>query len=394
MLSIDEIPLAVAEGEVLPGWLTAKDHPWIRVLVEEVDGLVGASLDTVDAELGERLQRRLGSSRARAVGAVRRTLLGRYGAAIHAPAPPPALRRSLFERAARRSRPERDAMLAEVATSLAVSAEELLAALFADRPGARRLVAPPSPIGEVELAERTNLAMAQALLARSEEVVVRAGAHARSVYRLAKLRRLICTAQADPAGARVHVSGPLSLFHRTTKYGGALASFVPALVSTPTWSLEARCIVKGQRLLFRADGSLPLGRAHALPRVHDSEVERRLDRDLRKLARGWSLSREADVVQVADRLFFPDFTLVRGADRVLVEVVGFYTREYLAKKLEALRSVTLPIIVLVDQDLACDDAEIAADVVIRYRRRPDAAQVVAAAEALARNRRRQVPSAS
>lgn len=45
--------------------------------------------------------------------------------------------------------------------------------------------------------------------------------------------------------------------------------------------------------------------------------------------------------------------------------------------------MTLPIIVLVDQDLACDDAEIAADVVIRYRRRPDAAQVVSAAEALA-----------
>jgi len=116
-------------------------------------------------------------------------------------------------------------------------------------------------------------------------------------------------------------------------------------------------------------------------------VERRLDRDLRKLARGWSLSREADVIQVGDRLFFPDFTLARGSDRVLVEVVGFYTREYLVKKLEALRSVTLPIIVLLDEDLACDEADVAADVVLRYRRSPDAARVVDAAEALLRRER-------
>lgn len=388
MLSIDEVPLSVADGEAMPAWLTAKDHAWLRVLVEEVDSLVGAPLDAVDAQLGDSLHRRLGASRTRALNAARRTLLAAYGSAVCAPAPPPALRRTLFERGARGSRSEREAILSEMACSLEVSSGELVAALFADRPGARRLLAPSSPLGEIELAERTNLAMAQALLARSEEVRVRAGAHARSVYRLAKLRRLICTAEADAEGARVHVSGPLSLFHRTTKYGGALASFVPSLVSTPAWSLEAQCIVKGQRLLFRADASLPLGRAHALPRAHDSEVERRLDRDLRKLARGWSLSREADVVQVGDRLFFPDFTLVRGSDRVLVEVVGFYTREYLVKKLEALRSVTLPIIVLVDQDLACDDAEIAADVVIRYRRRPDAAQVVAAAEVLVRSERK------
>jgi len=386
VLTLAQLPHTIVDGEIFPGWLTPKDHAWLRVLLEELEALVGAPMEVVDAELAARTTRRAGPRRP-ALGAACETLLRLCSTAVDAPAAPAALRREVFEGVARRPRGERLAVLVEVAAAVGVSPETLRAALFADRPGARRLLAPATAVSEIELAERTNLAVAQAFLARSEAVVVRAGAQARSVVRLAKLRRLICAARVDPGGEpSVHVSGPLALFHRTTKYGGALASFVPALVSTPAWSLEAHCVVDGRRLLFRADDSLPLARTHVLPRTHDSDVERRLDRDLRKIARGWSLSREADVVQVGARLFFPDFTLVRGRDRVLVEVVGFYTRDYLDKKLEALRSVALPIIVLVDEDLACDDEEIAGDVVLRYRRRPDAEKVIAAAELLAARR--------
>jgi predicted nuclease of restriction endonuclease-like RecB superfamily len=370
---------------VLPGWLTPRDHPWLRVLTEEIDALVGRSMEVVEAELGDRVARRLERPSTPGLAAARHTLLAAYTTEVVAPAPPPALRRAVFESVATRPRREREDALATTAASLGVTPDELRAALFADRPGARRLVPLPAPIDPQALAERTNLVMAQSLLARSEVVSISAGEHMRSVYRMAKLRRLICAAQVDAKGAAVvHVSGPLALFHHTTKYGGALASFVPALLATPAWSLEARCVLDGRRLVFRADASLPLARTHALPRAHDSDVERRLDRDLRKLARGWTLTREADVVRVGDRLFFPDFTLVRGDRRVLVEVVGFYTREYLRKKLEALRSVELPIIVLIDEKLACDDGEITADVVIRYRKKPDAAAVVAAAERLVR----------
>jgi hypothetical protein len=52
------------------------------------------------------------------------------------------------------------------------------------------------------------------------------------------------------------------------------------------------------------------------------------------------------------------------------------------------------LIVLVDQDLACGDDDVSADVVLRYRRRPDASKVLEAAEEAIRRRRARRSSAS
>jgi predicted nuclease of restriction endonuclease-like RecB superfamily len=211
--------------------------------------------------------------------------------------------------------------------------------------------------------------------------------HARSVIRYAKLHGLMVTFEScDDGGTRIDLSGPLSLFHETTKYGHALAGFLATLATTPAWSLRAQAILRGDRYILELDATAPLPRTHALPARADSEVERRLAIDLRRLRSGWELAREDTVLRVGKRLFFPDFTLVapEGRGRVLVEIVGYWDPTYLARKVEALAAVTAPIVVCVDERHATG-ALAARDEVLAYRKgRVDARALVAAAERLVR----------
>jgi predicted nuclease of restriction endonuclease-like RecB superfamily len=273
------------------------------------------------------------------------------------------------------------------AAHFGASREDVVQSLFADRTENRRLVAPSSIPSPREIALLYNLALVQGLVLGALDLIVRARSHVRSVVRFAKLKGLLCTYGTDSDALRIALSGPLSVLRQTTKYGLALASFVPAVVATPGWTLEARCRARGITAMLKASSKDPIASTHALPRDTDSLVERRLLRDVRRLASAWTIERETTVVRLREGVFFPDFTLRRGDERVLVEIVGYYTPEYLESKLRVFREAGLRrIIVCVDEELACGDDQVVAGAVIRYRRRVDAATLIAAAERLVAER--------
>jgi hypothetical protein len=379
-------PLAV------PAYLSARDEVWIRELVGELGPLAGAPADDVEARLAGRASEiaRSHGVPSRALAGVRRVLGRWWKTQVVSTLPPPRVRSVLFELAAAGARLDRDDALDRAAAALGVDRAAVLASLFADRPGARHLVGPDAPPAPSEVVLAYNLALLQGLLVRSSEARVRVRSHVRSVVRFAKLARLICTYVLGDDGTTIALSGPLSLFRQTTKYGHALAAFVPAVLSTPGWSLRATCLLGEQRLVVAADAADPLARPHALPRDSDSALERRLVRDVRRLGRGFTIERETAAIPVGDGVCFPDFTLCKGGARVLVEIVGFYTPEYLASKLRALRAIRErhPILVLVDESLACADAELAGASALRYRGKVDAAALLDAADALIAARRR------
>lgn len=384
MLGGDELCFGVEGDVAVPRYLGARDEVWLRSLMDELDAFVGRTVAELDAELPARVRELARAHRvsARALTGVRRILAQSWESAVVSAASPPLVRRAVFERAAgASSEEERAAAIDAAAAALDLSRESVLASLFADLPGARRLSAPAARPSPSDCVGRYNLALAQGILFRSEEVTVHVREHVRSVVRFAKLLRLLCTYAESARGTTLRVSGPLSLFRQTTKYGRALASFLPSLLSTPGWAIEARCVLGERRLRFLASASDPLARPHALPRATDSRVEERLLSDVRRLGSEWSISRESAAVPLPDGgVFFPDFTLARGEDRVLVELVGYYTPEYLASKLRALEAARdRRLVVLVDDALACEDGAITASAVLRYRRRPDAQALLLAA---------------
>ena len=344
-------------GDLRPRYLHACSRPWVQALLHRLDGCVGATRAQVVQRLAARP--RLGESSLtwRALVHLTLRLLGFETNACIAPR---ALRQRLFERAAAQPRRPPEEVLAEVARSLGLSAREVERDLYADLPAEQRLVAPATPLSVEVLTERFNLAQAQGLLLRAVRLTASAEEGAKALLRFARLQRLLCLPEPAPGGGvQLQLSGPLSLFHHTTRYGRAMAAWLPALVAAPRWRLEATCVISGRPRRWRASHTDPIGTTHAPPRRFDSKLEERFFDDLSRVGRGWRALREADPVQVGRRIACPDFTLIheaRGA-RVPVELVGFWTPEYLRAKWETVRALPPDTrwLLCVDEALASGD---------------------------------------
>ncbi len=339
---------------VRPRFVTSRGHLWVQALLDTLTACVGRPR----AEVEQRLKRppRLGETwfAWRAASAL---MLRRHGFEVHACAPPARLRRTLFCQAAAGPTLPRGQVLDRAAGELGVAAAELERDLYADVPAARVLRPRAEPDSVEQVMEAYNLALAQGLARCAEELTVTMEGGVKAVLRFARLRRLLCVAEQDAAGAaRLTLSGPLSLFHHTTKYGNAMAAWLPALVRAPRWRLEAVCVVRGRRRRWRAGHGDPIGTPHLPPRRFDSALERRFFRDLTRTAPRWEVLREADPVHLGRHILCPDFTLVdrdRGL-RLPVEIVGYWTPEYLRRKWEVLRGLPgdRPWLVCLDEALA------------------------------------------
>jgi predicted nuclease of restriction endonuclease-like RecB superfamily len=150
---------------------------------------------------------------------------------------------------------------------------------------------------------------------------------------------------------RVEITGPAAPFVvHPQRYGARLARVVPSLVRAPGWTLDATLAGSGAR--FRLDATSAPFAASARRRRYDSRWERALAVDFARLLRaerqGWRLDREATPVALGSELFLPDFTL-RHADgrEIVVEVLGFWTPEYLESKLRKIEAAGLDHLLLV-----------------------------------------------
>lgn len=100
------------------------------------------------------------------------------------------------------------------------------------------------------------------------------------------------------------------------------------------------------------------------------------------------LSRDDALAAAASELIFPDFALRhrRSPERHwLVELVGFWTREYIERKLRALRGAKLDNLILcIDAERNCAREDLPEHArIIHFRKRVDARQVLAIIEACA-----------
>lgn len=257
-------------------------------------------------------------------------------------------------------------------------------ALYADLPSERTLtVREPLPLPS-ELTLWANQALAREAVRGSTGVRIEVWGGTRAVLRQIALHRLLCVVRPGPDGSVVaDVSGPLALFRRTTMYGRALASLVPVLRGADRFTLTSRCSVRGRELAVRIGTGDPVFPPGAPLRRTDSRLEDRFARDFAKAAPDWDLVREPEPVEVDGTWIFPDFALQHRRDagrRWLLEIVGFWTPEYLAAKLDRLRrSGRRDLLVCLDLDLGCGPEEVAGiPRVIGFRKRVDATAVLAA----------------
>ena len=182
----------------------------------------------------------------------------------------------------------------------------------------------------------------------------------------------------------MELSGPFALFRNTRLYGRALGELVPLLAWCPRFRLRADCVFSGRRFTLQLGTGDPIFPSSS-PRRYDSLLEERFAREFRRLAPGWDVIREPEPIAAASTLIFPDFALQHRSDptrRWLLEIVGFWTADYVARKLALYRSTRLSNLILcIDEQRNCAEADLPSGArVVRYRRRVDAAAVLSAIE--------------
>jgi hypothetical protein len=231
---------------------------------------------------------------------------------------------------------------AEIAAQLGQRWDEIDRQLFADVIDYHQLVRFDGYPDGAALLARYNVAQVQAALFGAVSMTVWAAEDFKTILRYAKLARLMHTITRTAEGQYcLRLDGPASVLRVTRRYGVAMARFLPALIACRGWRMHAVIRPRGRWTL-----ALDLAAEDGLhshlpaPEEFDSRVEEgfaaRWGAEKRE---GWQLVREGEILHQGQKTFVPDFAL-RHDDgrRVLLEIVGFWTPEYLDAKLESLRA--------------------------------------------------------
>jgi predicted nuclease of restriction endonuclease-like RecB superfamily len=230
-------------------------------------------------------------------------------------------------------------------------------ALYADYPEFHRLVTFPADHTAEILRAEYDLAQAQALLYDAVRMTVDASGDYRHIIQYARLSRLLHRlTRARGAGWRLVFDGPNSVLRRTRVYGVDFARFLAALVQARGWRMEAEIALrKGWApvgfSLSDADG---LQSRVPAPRLFDSKLEEALAGKFGPRRDEWRLAREAVILEAGEALLVPDFVFTHDdGTQVLLEIVGYWTPEYLEEKLAKLAAAAAPnMIVAVRKSLA------------------------------------------
>ncbi len=219
-----------------------------------------------------------------------------------------------------------------------------VALLYADYPEFHRLAAFPADYTPEALRADYDLAQAQALLYDAIRVEVRMRTDLKHIVQYARLSRLLHRLVRNPGGEyRLVLDGPNSILRRTRAYGVDFAKFLAALVQARDWQMAAAVTLrKGWRpLTFVLSSSDGLRSRIPAPALFDSTLEESFAAKFGLARDGWRLNREAVLLEAGEQLVIPDFVFTHDdGTEVALEIVGYWTPEYLAEKLAKLARVT------------------------------------------------------
>ncbi len=274
---------------------------------------------------------------------------------------PVDLRRKAYQTSGKLGLPttqeQRKRIVEATASELKITAETFEAFLYADL-DTELILEEFEPLPGVELLQEYNLSLTQTLLFDSTEVSFTSSGNWQSIFYSVKRLGLIYEAYQD-GDFWVKLDGPVSLFKLTRRYGTAIAKLLPVIVASPKWTVEAKILWKYTNEIcdFKMESwrhQALLRKPKALIPSFDSVVEEDFAGRFQALTTGWLLRREPEPVLAGKQVIIPDFSLEKEGVRVYVEIVGFWTVEYLLRKIEKLKKVDVDMLVLVNENLACE----------------------------------------
>jgi hypothetical protein len=357
VLTKDLLRVSRAGGGYHPQFADADDEPVAAQVLGCYQGHLGEQRRALDEALSD-IERR--SDDFKLVRGFAKLLDREAVYETRAPVEPRRARHAAFEAAEAvgvATGTERERALARAAERLEATPDAVARSLYADRESRQVLVAADTDPSPSDLVARYNRSLAQTALFDATEVRVRSDDPRRLVSAVKRLGLLYEVRDDD--GWVVVVTGPDALFRATRRYGTRMARLLRSVAAAGEWQLTATIDDRGTERTMRLSDADPIEVPATEPDERfDSDVEADFAARFRSLDLDWELVREPEPLVVGSSVMIPDFAFdYRFADyRVFFEIMGFWTPEYVEKKLGQLERVEdVEMLVAVDESLGVSE---------------------------------------
>jgi len=280
------------------------------------------------------------------------------------------VRTYLFERGLVTNSTERKKIIEDAAAHFKVSSDELEMLIFADLQEEMILSQFIAPSPKALIAEY-NLALTQTLLFNALELSCKVEGNLQPIFRRLKFLGLMY----EINGA-VKITGPAALFKKTKRYGTALAKLLPEIMNAVKWEIAAKIELMhgGEPRIFNfelaSSADVPFPAPALSDTQFDSAIESQFYREFKSLNTRWEIKREPELLKAGHSIMIPDFGFYLGNLRHFLEIVGFWTPEYLQTKLTKIRAAQVTLTVAVDKRLDCKKGDFPGEVIIYDKKVP------------------------
>ncbi len=310
---------------------------------------------------------------------------------------PPSIRKAIFEESSKRgfalTELERQEIAGTVASKFHLPSHDIvLRSMWSDLDD-NLVLEHFDTIGPKDLVGWYNLSLMQTLLFNCTKLdfYISGGLNwkrvLRTVKRLGLMYHLQQPQQQQDNRIICSLEGPLSLFKLTDRYGTLLAKLLPSIIFASDkkregggrrgnangggdWHLDAwivRKTMEGRKIYeFKiSNNEIPelltdpypsflhgfstekdeVAKPSSLHNDHnsssfDSAVEEKFAKRFEQAETGWKLTREPDPLVLSNGgAFIPDFVFEKYDRKIYLEIVGFWTKEYLERKLQKLTDI-------------------------------------------------------
>lgn len=277
---------------------------------------------------------------------------------------PRAARMALFKEASRAkviTIEERERLIHGVADKMAISTESLEKAIFSDIQDELILKSFKS-LSPQSLLHNYNVALTQTLLLKSLRLEFKVSANWKSIIREMKLLGLVYTVEQNDTDYLISIGGPLSISKMADRYGNSFSKLLPQIMKSDARQIKAEVLARTKSKTYSFEVDSDKVRADldetdddVTQRVsYDSTVKSRFARIFNSCGSGWNLTIDPEPLVADGRVLVPDFCFEKYDINIFLEIVGFWTEEYLNDKMSKLDSLAdIDMLVAVNQDLAC-----------------------------------------
>jgi len=274
---------------------------------------------------------------------------------------PPDLRKKLFQATEKYGLPttpqKRLQIMETIASELAINVDTVEEQMYADLDAELFLEKFEAPT-TIELLQQYNLSLTQTLLFECSELTFKTSGNWQKLFYYIKKLGLIYEVYQN-TDFYVKIDGPSSLFKLTKRYGTNIAKLLPLIVTNQNWTINAKIMWKYTNEICNFEmehtkHNTLLQTPRLQPVTYDSTTEENFANQFKALNSGWTLKREPEPIPAGNQVIIPDFSLEKSSLKIYLEIVGFWTEEYLQRKAEKLKQVNAKMLLLVHEDLACE----------------------------------------